>query len=369
MENPLLRVLFLTLYPETMPSSRLRVYQYLPYLRQRGIDATVLPAVPEPWFSRFYFSSSRGSHFIQYGIEIFNTFARLSATGRYDVIFVQKGILGTNLRGFDRLLGKARGRLIFDLDDSVYGRNVVEFNRSFFRLFQDRHQTEKISSRCQAVVAGNSYLKNLALQYNPNVFLIPTPVDTDRFRPSQENSKGAREEIVIGWIGIEGALAYLRILEGVLRGLSRRYPIRLKVIARFDQKPFALEGVRTTAVRWSYQTEVEELEELDIGLMPLPDDEWVRGKCGLKLLQYMSMAIPSVASRLGANSEIVEEGRDGFLASGLEEWTEKLSSLIEDAPLRKKMGEEARAKVLEKYSLQRMAPRLARVLKDEEGPQ
>ena len=122
-------------------------------------------------------------------------------------------------------------------------------------------------------------------------------------------------------------------------------------------------------IPWSYQTEVQELEDLDIGIMPLYDDEWARGKCGLKLLQYMSMAIPSVSAHVGANADIVEEGKDGFLAQTLDEWTEKLCCLIEDAALRKRMGGEARAKVLEKYSLQKMAPLLARILKGVEDGQ
>ena len=358
-----LRVLFLTLYPETIASSRLRVYQYLPHLRQWGIEATVLPALPEPWFSRVYFSSSKLTHVIQYGAEVINTLRRLSAIGRYDVIFIQKGIVSTNLRGFDRLLEKVYDRVIFDLDDLIYGRSVVEFTQPFLRALQDPHQTEIISSRSRAVVAGSSYLRDLALQHNRNVFLIPTPVDTDRFRPRRENSKPEKGEIVIGWIGIPGALVYLRAIENVLRDLSGRYPIRLKLITRIPEKPFTLNGVKIKTVPWSYETEVQELEELDIGIMPLPDSEWARGKCGLKLLQYMAMGIPSVSSRVGANSEIVEEGRDGFLAQDPDEWAGKLSRLVEDAQLRKKMGSEARAKVLEKYSLGKMAPRLAGVLK------
>ncbi len=364
----MIRVLFLTLYPETMPSSRYRVYQYLPYLQQAGFEAAVLPAIPEPWFSLGYYSRSKLIRTLYYGLEALENLVRLRRSQSYDVVFVQKGILSTNLRGFERLLDGFESRLVFDLDDLVYGRSVVEFGRPFLRRWQDDSQTEKISARSRAIVAGNSYLKTLALQHNRNVHLVPTPVDTERFRPAPKKPKSAQEEIVIGWIGIGGGVAYVRLLERVFQELSRRYRIRLKLVTRPDKKPFAIKGVPVQLVPWSRENEVREMEEFDIGMMPLPDDEWVRGKCGFKLLQYMAMGIPSVASRLGVNSEMVEEGIDGFLANEPEEWVEKLSQLIEDSNLRCEMGGRAREKAVEKYSLSRWSPVLASLLKEVGGP-
>lgn len=358
------RVLFLTLYPETMPSSRLRVYQYLPYLRPLGIEACVLPALPEPWFSRLYYSRSKAVHALQYIAEAVNSFVRLRQARNYDVVFVQKGMLSTSVRGFDRLLGPAR-RLIFDLDDSLFGRSVVEFSSPLLRWLQDPSQLEKISARSEAVVVGNSYLRDRALQFNPNVFLIPTPVDTQRFRPLEKKSTGRNGEVVLGWMGTESGLPYLGILAQALADISKRYRVRLKLITGPLARDFAPTGAKTDWVPWSYETEVAEAGGFDIGLMPLPEDEWSRGKCGLKLLQYMALGLPSVSSPVGANAEIVEEGRDGLLAAGTEEWVEKLSRLIEDEPLRRHMGEAARKKAVEKYSVEKLAPKLARVLTKE----
>ena len=160
------RVLFLTLYPETMPSSRLRVYQYLPYLKSFAIEARVLPALPEPWFSRMYYSRSKWVHALQYAAEAFNSLNRLRRGRDYDVVFVQKGMLSTNLRGLDRLLARTCRRLIFDLDDALFGRSVVEFSSPLLRWLQDRNQLGKISARSEAVIVGNSYLRDLALRYN-----------------------------------------------------------------------------------------------------------------------------------------------------------------------------------------------------------
>ncbi len=364
MKGSSLRVLFLPLYPETMPSSRLRVYQYLPYLQQYGIEAEVRPALPDPWFTRSYYSSSKMVHLIQYGAETLGSFMRLYESRRFDVVVIQKGILTTSARGWDQFFNWANPNLIFDLDDAVYGTPPVEFQSPLFRFFQDRQQTMKISSRARAVIAGNAYLRELALQYNRNVVVIPTPVDANRFCPQRKKPKGPGDEIVIGWIGVEAVLPYLRLLEKVLQEIARHFPIRLKLITRIGKRPFTIPGVRVQLVPWSYESEVGEMGEFDIGLMPLKEDKWARGKCGLKLLQYMAMGIPSVSSRYGINPEIVEEGEDGFLAREPEEWIEKLSALISDRPLRERMGEAARKKVVEKYSLETMAPRLAAVVRE-----
>lgn len=347
-----------------MPSSRYRVYQYLPYLRQAGFEATVLPAIPEPWFSLGYYAHSKLIRSLYYGLEVLGNLVRLRKSRSYDVVFVQKGILSTHLRGFERFLEEVESRLVFDLDDLVYGRSVVEFGQPLFKKWQDLSQTEKISARSRAVVAGNSYLKTLALRHNRNVHWVPTPVDTERFRPAAQKPESAREEIVIGWIGIGGGVAYVRLLERVFQELSRKHRIRLKLITRPDKNPLRMDGVSVRLVPWSREHEVEEMGEFDIGIMPLPDDEWVRGKCGFKLLQYMAMGIPGVSSRLGVNPEIVEEGVDGFLAGEPEEWVEKLSRLIEDSNLRREMGKRAREKAVEKYSLNKWSPVLAGILKE-----
>ena len=363
MQDSRLRVLFLPLYPETMPSSRLRVYQYLPYLERWGIDGTVIPALSEPWFSRLYYSSSKWIHLVQYSIEVFQNLRRFCQGRKQDILFIQKGILCTNLRGFDRLIGRAHRRLIFDLDDSVYGKNPIEFNSPLLRMLQDSEQAAKISSRSRAVIAGNAYLKERALQYNRNVYVIPTPVDTNRFSPRKESPRPGGDEVVIGWIGIWGTVQWVRPLEKVFQELSRRYPIRIKFITRPDGGPFDWPQTRFEVVRWSYETEVQEMGDFDIGVMPLPDTEWSKGKCSLKLLQYMAMGLPSVSSRVGMNCEVVEDGVDGFLASDADEWIQKLSRLIEDSSLRARMGERAREKAVTRYSLEHTVPLLADVLR------
>lgn len=360
-----LRVLFLPLYPETMPSSRLRVYQYVPFLQAAGINVTVIPALPEPWFSRLYYSRSKWSRVFQYTAEFLNSFSRVLRSRDYDVVFIQKGLLLSNLRGMERLFARAGRRLIFDLDDNVYGANIMEFSRPIFRMIQDPDQAGKLSKHCRAVVAGNAYLGDLARKYNRNVFVIPTPVDTDRLIPSENQAPRAeRREIVVGWSGMAStALTYFSLVADALREISRRYPVRLRLLTRLHGRPFHLDGVKVEVVDWSYENEASEMQRFDLAIAPLEDDAWSRGKCSFRLLTYMSAGIPAVASRAGANCELLEDGRDGFLAGHTDEWVSKLSRLIEDEDLRRRMGAAARKKAVEHYSVKKAAVSVADIIR------
>ena len=358
-----MRVLFLTLYPETMPSSRLRVYQYLPFLAAHGVEARCLPAVPEPWFSRLYFSKHRFAKLIYFVWEAVSVFLRVRQLQRYDVIFVQKGILSTDLRGFEKRLVQSAKRIIYDFDDDVLGRSIVEFRSPGLCALQDAAQTLKLAAAADTVIAGNEYLRQKIAVSNPQTVVLPTPVDTDRFRPAAVRNPQAKE-LVIGWIGMEGGLVYLLSLAPVLQELARRYSVRLKVISHVPNgKTFEILGIKTQFVRWNYESEVREMEEFDIGIMPVPQDEWGQGKCGLKLLQYMAMEIASVATRVGVNCEIVKEGVDACLALSHAEWIEKLSRLIKSPHRRQTMGQAARRKVIDHYSLKTLAPRFVELIK------
>ena len=360
-----MRVLFLTLYPETLPSSRLRVYQYLPALAQCGIQTKVLPAVPEPWFSRFYFSKYRFLHALYSVVEIILAVGRIRQARYFDAVFVQKGIVSTNFKGLAARLLRETGRVFFDLDDHVLGQTISEFRHPWLHALQDARETEFIAAASVCVIAGNEHLRDRVLPLNAQSVVIPTPVDTDRFCPAA-GAKVVGREIVLGWIGMEGGLAYLQSLKPVLQEVARRYPVCLKIISRMSSgESLKIDGIKTRFVRWSYETEVQEMQEFDLGLMPVPEDEWGQGKCGLKLLQYMAMGIASVASRVGANRAIVSENVDACLASTPAEWIEKICSLIESLDKREAMGLAARSKVLARYSLKALAPQFVRILKGE----
>lgn len=358
-----LRVLFLTLYPEIVPSSRLRVYQYLPLLAESNIEATVIPAVEKIRFSAVGTSHSRWRYFLQYSSEFFGTFQRALKSGRYDVVFIQKGVLLTNFHGLERLFICANKHLVFDLDDAVYGTNIMEFSSPWLRWLQDCHQTEKLSRHCRAVVTGNRYLKDIALRFNENVSVIPTPVDTERIVPRSNGVSSLCSEFVIGWMGMPSGLMYLDQIKEALKILSGRFPIRLCLVTRLSGKSFDMPGVKTEIIDWTYESETLHMQRFDVAISPQPDNEWTRGKCSLKLLQYMAAGLPTVASRAGMNCEVINDGVDGYLANETDEWVDKLSALIREKDLRQKMGRSARRKVVEEYELKKMAPKLVAVIR------
>lgn len=360
-----MRVLFLTLYPPAMPSSRLRVYQYLPYLRQAGIDADVLPAVPEPLFSRLYFSSSRWAKAFYSLLEAAGARRRLKRAGAYDALVIQKALTTSCFKGLAELAIRKSRNIFYDFDDHVLHQPIIQFRSGRLRSLQDQKQNLKLVKAARMVFAGSAHLQRLALEINPNTIILPTPVDTQRFIPAALRSDEKR--ITLGWMGQEAGLTYLESLAPVFSRLAAQYPIQIKVISRLSGgRKLSLGTAPVKFVSWNEADEVREAQEFDIGLMPVLDDAWGAGKCGLKLLQYMALGVPGVASRVGANKEIISEHQDGFLASSPEEWEKVLSRLIESPELRHQTGQAAREKVEARYSLQALAPRLAALLRGEE---
>jgi len=359
-----MRVLFLTLYPATMPSSRLRVYQYIPFLKDHGIQADVLPAVAEPWFSRFYYSPLRWMNALYCVVEVLRAYGRVARAGRYDAVLVQKGITSSSFAGMEKRLLQCAKRVFFDFDDDVVAQTILSFRNPNLQSLQDKEQNQKLVRSAETVIAGSEHLRQSVLSLNKNTVVLPTPVDTVRFSPSPNTKKSTQTEVVIGWIGQEAGLGYLESLAEVFNRLAQRYTFRVKVISRLSKgKTFVLPGVKTQFVEWTYDSEVTECREFDIGVMPVPQTSWGAGKCGLKLLQYMALAIPGVATDVGANREIVAEGVDAFLADSPEAWEQKLASLIESPALRERVGLAARQKAETRYSLKVLAPKLAALLK------
>jgi glycosyltransferase involved in cell wall biosynthesis len=197
------------------------------------------------------------------------------------------------------------------------------------------------------VFVGNQYLADYALQYNDNVKIVPTTIDTEEYK-RDENVK--RNGIIcIGWTGSITTIKHFEYAAPILRMLKEKYgeKITIKVIG---DRNYAHKGLGIKGMPWNKENEIKELSSFDIGIMPLPNDQWSKGKCGLKGLQYMALEIPAIMSPVGVNSDIIQDGVNGFLADKEEEWVSKISRLIEDKDLRERMGKEARKTVLQKYS-------------------
>jgi len=318
-----MKVLFL-LTKRQPPSSRLRVVNCLPAYREAGIEPTVMP-IPSDLPGRF---------------------KMLRAVAAHDVVVIQKK---TSFRLFElSLMKRLNPRIIFDVDDAVMfhelehhqpltGKNFKKFTRTI--------------NHCAAVVAGNQFLARFAEPNCKQVYVLPTPIDTSRYKVKDYSQPS--DKVIIGWLGVSGNLHYVKRLESVFQRLSTEFPnVYLKIVSNDF---IEMEGVRIIKEKWTLGTEIESLRSFDIGIMPLDDTLWARGKCGYKILQYMGVGVPAVASPVGINSEFIEHGSNGFLAKTEAEWLSALRALLAESALRVKMGGEGRRRLEQEYSQERFA--------------
>jgi len=240
---------------------------------------------------------------------------------------------------------------VFDFDDAVFIPYVSPSN-GYLSYLKFPGKTRSICRMAAHVMAGNQYLADYAGKVNERVTIVPTTIDTEKYRvePRAENAVP-----VVGWSGSFSTAAHLATVKGALRKLAERERFRLRVIGAQD---FKIEGVEVEAMPWRAATELEDLRPFDVGIMPLPDDQWSRGKCGLKALQYMALGVPTVCSPVGVNSEIIHDGENGLLASTDEEWVEKLSRLLRSKEERARLGRAGRETVEARYSAAVQAPRV-----------
>lgn len=342
------KILFIApLYPDRAPSQRFRFEQYLEYFKQNNFDYTFSHLIDKKSDKIFY---SKGNILKKTFLLFKFIYIRLKdvlKANKFDIIFIQREafFLGTTV--FEYLLSKSKAKLIFDFDDSIWIPNVSDANQNLNWL-KNSKKTSKIIFYSNLVIAGNQYLKDYALKFNKNVIIIPTTIDTSEYKKSQTIKS---DKICIGWSGSITTIQHFQIAIPFLKVIKERYKdkIHIKVIGDSSYVNYELD---IKGIKWNKESEIDELSSFDIGIMPLPDDKWAKGKCGLKGLQYMSLEIPTIMSPVGVNTEIIENGVNGFLANSNEEWIEKLSLLIENEELRLTLGKAGYQTVVEKYSVE-----------------
>jgi glycosyltransferase involved in cell wall biosynthesis len=265
---------------------------------------------------------------------------------RYDIIFIFRDALLTGSTFFERRFSGSRAKVVFDFDDAIWMHNISDANRRLSFL-KNPAKTSTIISHSDLIFAGNQFLADYALQFNSKVEIVPTTIDTDVYIP--DHSKRSGPKICIGWSGSFSTIQHFATAIPVLKKIRDSFGDRVyfKIIG---DGTYYCEELDTQGEPWKSETEVEELNKIDIGIMPLPDDEWSKGKCGLKGLQYMALEIPTLMSPIGVNKEIIQEGVNGYLPSAEDEWFECIASLIENRSLRNSIGKAARETVLRKYS-------------------
>ncbi|MBI4620224.1 MAG: glycosyltransferase family 4 protein [Desulfobacterales bacterium] len=290
---------------------------------------------------------------------MFRYIARLKEIFRarnFDVIYVHLELAPIGPPLLEYLLSKTHRPIVYDIDDLVFLPHASMANR-FMKSFRSRSRIDFLLKTSSHVIVCTEHLKKYALQYNDRVTNISSTINTVTYFVN--NPYTNQKQVCIGWSGSHSTSLYLHLLDKVLLEIQEKYNIRIKVIGDVG---FSIPGVDIDAQEWCLQTEVKDLQELDIGVYPLSDEEWVLGKSGLKALQYMALGIPTVAQSIGANSEIIKDGVNGFLANSEKEWLKKISLLIESPELRKKIGLAGRKTVEEKYSVEVNASRYLEVL-------
>jgi glycosyltransferase involved in cell wall biosynthesis len=272
----------------------------------------------------------------------------------FDVIVIHKEAYPVGPPVFEKALIYLNPRVIFDFDDSLHvmpeWRVKPGFRGWLLRWLEYPSRTAEIIERCALAAAGCPFLKTYAEQFNPRVVLVPTCIDTESFCPAVGSPS---RRVRIGWSGSFSTVSHLRTIEPILREVASRYDVEFLVVGAPE---FSMPGCHVIAREWNAAEELDNFGSMDIGVMPLPDNEATRGKCGLKALQYMAMGIPAICSAVGVNCDILQDGVNGFLAHSDGDWREKLALLIESRELREKLGRAGRETVLCKYSTEAVAP-------------
>jgi glycosyltransferase involved in cell wall biosynthesis len=353
-----MHVLFVAQYGLLAASSRTRVFDYLPLLRQSGVVADVVVVAPDKWVRRLN-AGGVVNRLLYYWVAWFRTWCVgircLWSVTCYDALFIQKVIFPSPI---SKLLRRYRHKILFDFDDAIF--TVETVGTSWLSRIRHRRRQRGLPAMlqtAQCAVVENAYTADYAQRFCPQVVRITGPIDTVRYAPGE---RLAKDEVVLGWIGSPTTTQYLDLIRDSLAELGRRYPlVKLHLIGASS---FQFDGMPVESFAWRLDTEVAHLCQFDIGLMPLPDDDFTRGKGGYKLLQYMAMGLPVVASPVEINREIVDHGKNGFCADSLTEWVQSLSLLIEDAELRKRLGMAGRKKMERDFSLQSSSQRLLHIL-------
>jgi len=353
--SPDLNVLLLSRYSALQPSSQFRFYQYLPHLRRQGVDVTVATLLDVGYTRDLYANRRRRVGPILWAY--WRRFRALLRGRRFDVLWLE-GELWPRLPAWGEALLRRLGiPYVVDYDDAIFHRYDQHPN-PLYRALLGR-KIDAVMRRAALVSAANDYVADRARRAGASrVEYVPTAVDLDKYSVAPP----ARNPIfTIGWIGTPTSSAYLPLVQPALGEVCRNGRARLVLVG---SGPVDLGSIPAEARTWSAETAVAEIQRFDVGIMPLPDNPITRGKSGLKLVQYMACGRATVASPVGINTRIIQDGKTGFLAATSHQWIDALNTLAEDEDRRRAMGEAGRRDVESQYSVQVTAPRLAALLRE-----
>jgi len=350
-----MKILYLTKYTRMAGSSRMRSYQYFPYLEEEGWKVTVKPFFDDAYLKDFYAGKKNVpavlKSYIRRFLVLFTVFG-------YDQIVIEKEIFPYLPAFAEKMLNVFGVRYIADYDDAIF-HNYDQSPNPFIRKILG-NKIAKVMKSSAVVVAGNRYLAEYAEKSGAKkVEIIPTVIDLNRYKFKETNDA---EKFIVGWIGTKTTFEkHLLPCKNWIKTLQEADEnIEFHIIGITDDMGL---GRNVKYIQWSENTEVQEILKMDVGIMPLQDSLWERGKCAYKLIQYSACGIPGIASDVGMNREVTIENETGFLVNSDEEWIQRILELKNDKEKRKILGENARKLVEEKYCIQVTAERWIKILK------
>lgn len=345
-----MRILTLTRYERLGSSSRVRFYQYFPYLESRGVEITCAPFFNDTYVQRLYAGQTVNRTSILFAY--LKRFLTLFKSRQYNLIWVEKELFPWLPAWFEKFLEAAGIPYIVDYDDAVFHRYDLHPTAVVRSLL--KHKIDRVMRGAVIVVAGNAYLMNRAKEAGAKrIEILPSVVDV---RSYTAKTHGIGSPFRIGWIGSPVTAQYLEMIREALTQLARDANISLTLIGAENKIPFP--HISTTILPWDEKLERSIGELFDVGIMPLVDGPFERGKCGYKLVQYMAGGLPVIASPVGVNKQMVEPGMNGYLATTTEEWLLAFRSLVHNHQFALEMGKAGRQKAEQLYNLQITAPRL-----------
>jgi len=342
-------VLFLVPYPLGLaPSQRFRFEQYLDYMVKNGFNIKLQSFLSHSDWNNLYQEGKTINKFFGLIKGFLRRAYILTTIGNYSFIFIHREVTPIGPPVFEWVIAKIfKKRIIYDFDDAIWLPNTSNENKVVAKM--KWHQ--KVGSICRwsyKISCGNNFIASYAKKHATNIQLNPTTIDTLQLHNPDLYDKKKNAKIVIGWTGSHSTLKYLNLVVPVLEKLENKYPITTLVISN-HQPIFELDSLKF--IPWKKSSEIKDLMKIDIGIMPLFDQHWEQGKCGLKALQFMALRIPVLASQIGVNNEIINDGINGFLCNSERDWYAKLERLILDPELRIKTGAKGRENVIKNYSV------------------
>ena len=360
-----MKVLALASYPVEAAATRYRLEQFIVPLAERGITLEVRPFLDSSLFASLYRRERMARNATGLTAAALRRFGDVARARKADVILVQREAMMFGPPMIEWLMNRLGKRpMVLDLDDATY----VSYTSPTYGRLASRlkwfSKTDDLIRWAKVVTCGNRTIAEYVSSKGAQARIIPTVVDTERFRP--RTAEVERDPPVLGWIGTHSTLQYLETIFPALQELARSYRFRLKIVGA-GQREIKVPGVEVESLDWSMEREIEDFQSFDIGLYPIIADKWASGKSGFKAIQYMAVGIPYVVSPVGACTEIGEPGMTHFLASTKDEWTAALGNLLADREMRERMGQAGRRHAVEHYTVAIQADKLAGALYEAAG--